>query len=84
MPSIRFAAVLALPPFRRPVRQVLPERQLDHSDAELLLARRSSTKFDVASGRYDYTVDVNALFSRFETGLLLQNGRIRGTTCSPR
>ncbi|UOY01649.1 hypothetical protein [Blastococcus sp. PRF04-17] len=40
------------------------------------------TAFDTASGRYDYTVDVNALFGRFQTGLVLQNGRIKGTTGS--
>jgi hypothetical protein len=37
------------------------------------------TAFDKAGGRYDYTVSVNALLSRFETGLRLQNGKIRSS-----
>ncbi len=37
------------------------------------------TKFDIASGRYDYTVSVNALLDRFGTGLRLQNGKIRSS-----
>jgi hypothetical protein len=37
------------------------------------------TKFDMAAGRYDYTVSVNALLDRFGTGLRLQNGKIRSS-----
>jgi hypothetical protein len=37
------------------------------------------TSFDRAGGRYDYTVSVNALLSHFETGLRLQNGKIRSS-----
>ena len=33
--------------------------------------------FDSYQGRYDYTVKVNALFDRFDTGLRLQNGKIK-------
>ena len=36
-------------------------------------------KFDMAAGRYDYTVSVNALLDRFGTGLRLQNGKIRSS-----
>lgn len=37
------------------------------------------TQFDIAGGRYDYTVSVNALLNRFGTDLRLQNGKIRSS-----
>ena len=32
--------------------------------------------FDISSGRYDYTVQVNTLFDRFGAGLRLMNGKV--------
>lgn len=37
------------------------------------------TAFDQAAGRYDYTVSINALFTRFDTGLRLQSGHATAT-----
>jgi hypothetical protein len=37
------------------------------------------TKWDLARGRYDYTVTTNALFTRFDTGNRLQSGKVRST-----
>lgn len=35
--------------------------------------------FDAAAGRYDYTVSVNGLLTRFETSLRLQTGKVHST-----
>lgn len=37
------------------------------------------TAFDASAGRYAYTVDVNALFSRFNTGYWMQSGTVRSS-----
>jgi hypothetical protein len=37
------------------------------------------TAFDSAAGRYDYTVHINALLSRFDTGYRLQSGKVQSS-----
>jgi hypothetical protein len=37
------------------------------------------TAYNMAAGRYDYTVSVNALLDKFSTGLRIQNGKIRSS-----